>query len=174
MVPRPHLTERMSPMIKKLDKAISKISKFADQISQYLLIVLVIILVANMISRPIYKPFVWVYDLACLLPVAIISLCLPFCFIQGGLIEIDLLTQKFPKPVRVVLAVVMDLVSLGVIGFVNWCEWKYMVRIISQGITSTTVHIPYWPFAVCMFIGFCLFFLALLMDFIKKITGGKE
>lgn len=161
-------------MRKKIEKVISKVSEFADIVSRYALVVLVFILVANMIARPIYHPFIWVYDTAGLLAVAIISLCLPFCYIQGGLIKIDLLTQKFPKPVQIALEAICDLAGLGIMAFITWCEWKYMLRMISQSITSTTVHIPHWPFAVCLVLGFCLFFLALLMDFLKKITGRDE
>lgn len=116
--------------------------------------------------------------------VGILLICLAACAFSYTQrlkqhIRVDLLTSHFPVKVRLALDIITNLIALLVISGIAWqmfvAAQRYLLHLQGGSPVSVTLEIPWSPFIIILGVGFVIFALILLADFIGDILKvGKK
>ena len=90
-------------------------------------------------------------------------------------IVVDILSDKFPAPVKRVLDRVSYVLILAFFSVVSWQTFVYGVRLLRTGELSETLKIAYHPFVFLVGFGFAVLALTVLLDLIETVwTRGEK
>ena len=102
-----------------------------------------------------------------LLGLVIIVFSLPFTQTQRGHIEIDLLTERFPKGAQKIVGSMVSLLGITLFALITWQMFRFAQTIRIVGRITETLEIPLYPFAYGAAICFFTVFLILVLQFLK-------
>jgi len=90
-------------------------------------------------------------------------------------IVVDILSDKFPAPVKRVLDRVSYALILVFFSVVSWQTFVYGKRLLRTGELSETLKIAYYPFVFLVGIGFAVLALTVLLDLVETVwTRGEN
>ena len=89
-------------------------------------------------------------------------------------IVVDILSEKFPAPVRRVLDGASHAITLVLFSIISWQTFVYGKRLLQTGELSETLKIAYHPFVFLTSLGFAALALTLLLDLLETIWIKKE
>jgi TRAP-type C4-dicarboxylate transport system permease small subunit len=99
---------------------------------------------------------------------------LPYVQKMRGHVNVDLIPNMLPRPLRRLLAAFVLLVSMAVIGVMGWHGWELFHIAWVRGWTSESVWgAPLWVPFLAMPLGFGLFLLQLIADLFDALAGGE-
>lgn len=136
-----------------------------------ILLVLVLVVVANAVSRIIYVPFVGTTEIVSWLAALITAFGLGFTQLQQGYVEIDALVEKFPVSLQRLIKGIMLFISMCFFALVVWQLCIYALKVNANGNLSETMGIIFYPLIFLVALGFLGLTLALLVDFLKELIG---
>ena len=85
---------------------------------------------------------VWQTEFVVYALVAATFLGSPFVLLEGGHVNVDLLPNAMPRPVRLVMNVAAGLVGLAFAALLAWSGWIYFEEAWTNGWTTDTVWAP--------------------------------
>ena len=90
-------------------------------------------------------------------------------------IVVDILSEKFPAPVKRVLDRISYILILVFFSIVSWQTFVYAKRLMRTGELSETLKIAYYPFVFLVGIGFAVLSLTSFLDLIETFwTRGEK
>ena len=84
-------------------------------------------------------------------------------------IVVDILSDKFPAPVKRVLDRVSYALILAFFSIVSWQTFVYGKRLLVTGEMSETLRIAYYPFVFLVSAGFAVLALTVLLDLAETV-----
>jgi len=119
-------------------------------------------------------PYRGTYELVGFLGAIVIAFALGYTQKRKDHIVVDILTEKFPKHVNRILDAINYLVTTLFFALVSWQVWVWGRKISASGEVSETLKIVFHPFIYTVSLGFAVFSLTLIIDFLKNFKGKEE
>lgn len=118
---------------------------------------------------------IWQTEAVVYLMIAATLVGLPYVQRRRGHVNVDLLPRMLPPKGRFALAVLVQLISLLVIGLIAWKSYDFWHEAWDWGERSDTVWgVKLWIPYLAMPIGFGLFLLQLLADLLLLLLGYEK
>lgn len=146
-------------------------SRFAE-LCGYFLIVMMLLLITDFISRAMYRPIQGVAELAVFVLVAVVYLGTPHCEQVRGHVNVTAITSRLPQKARQPLKVIVYLISFSFLILFVFSVGRSLIQAYkSNESIAGTVPIVVWPVKLSIFIG-CLFYC--LQVFLNSIEEIKK
>lgn len=152
-------------MLEKVKKTISLIDEIAFGLSASVLTLLTAVSVFN--RYILSKPIMWSEEVQMILIVWTTFFGGSVAFREKGHIAVDLLVEKFPKKVQMVIEVLIWIIVAYSVTWIGQLQVKRMFTMKRAGLSSNILHFPSWiSYAVVAF--------ACLLMLIGHIINGIE
>jgi TRAP-type C4-dicarboxylate transport system permease small subunit len=151
-----------------------RVSQFFAVISGSAVILMMLLIVINASKRTFSSPILGTTEMVGWLAAISISFALGYTQIHRGHVDIDLLVIKFPESLQKLLRIVVSFLSLAFFAIVGWQLLQYAMTLSANNNISQTLGVIFYPFVILSSIGFMVFVLVLLNDFITELKGGSK
>ncbi len=162
--------------IGRIQRVLDKITAGVSWVGAGALILMVLIVVANVVGRYLFrKPVLGAVEMVGLLTVITVFCVLAFTEAKGAHIVVDILVSRLHGRTKEILASIMAL--LGAVFFIimGWQGWNLVLSNLSPFVRVTGVlSIPFAPFMLIMAFGFVLFGLELFVHVFNPASGKKQ
>jgi len=119
-------------------------------------------------------PYRGAYELVGFLGAIVIAFALGYTQKRKDHIVVDILTEKFPKRVNRILDGINYLITTIFFSVVSWQVFIWGMKISKSGEVSETLKIIFHPFIFSVSLGFALFSLTLVIDFLRNFQSREE
>jgi len=135
---------------------------------------LMVLATGNVVLRMFSMPYRGAYEIVSFLGAVVIAFALGFTQKTKGNIVVDILTDRFPKNVQIVIDKIADLVIMIFFGLACWQIFVWGIKIVESREVSETLKIPFHPFVFAVAIGFAMLSFTAFVDFLKKLFREEE
>jgi TRAP-type C4-dicarboxylate transport system permease small subunit len=157
----------------RIEAAIHAASKAISYVSGVALVLMVIAVLVDVITREIGASVPGNIDIAELLLVLVAYLAIPYTYAIKGHIRVDLVYRRLSPRVKGILDSITHLLAIGAYGFIVWAmadrAWSIFTSAESEPLTLA-LEIPIVPFFIVIAFATLLLCLELLVDFTKAIV----
>ena len=154
-----------------LKKVIFPISMVLTVISMLAIIFAILVVVADVILRRVFRaPILGSHDLTMLAFSIIVFLPLGWQAFNDGHIELDFLVKKFPLKVQRTLEVIMTFMTTVLLGLMSWRLLALGIMFQERDVATSILQIPQSPFVFLASLGSIILTLAFLVRFLKSIS----
>lgn len=159
--------------IKKFVAGIDRMSDLMGQIVKYLILVLIFVLCFEVVARYVFgKPTIWAMETSKMVFGSIGSLCWGYTLKIGGHVRVDLFYTKFSKKWKAIVDVALTALFLFPIEFIlmyTGYKWAFFALKVNERMVDSSWLPPSAPFRFILAIGFTLFFIQTIAEFLKNI-----
>jgi len=128
----------------------------------------------NVVARFFFNaPYRGAYELVGFFGAIVIAFALGYTQKRKDHIVVDILTEKFPKGVNKILDGVNYFITTIFFAIVSWQVFVWGMKISKSGEVSETLKIIFHPFVYSVAVGFAIFSLTLIIDFLKNFKSKK-
>jgi TRAP-type C4-dicarboxylate transport system permease small subunit len=138
------------------------------------LLALTLLATMNVALRIFQVPVGGTYEVVSFLGAIVTAGALGYTQKRKDHIVVDILSEKFPAPVKRVLDRVSYTLTLLFFSVVSWQTFVYGKRLLRTGELSETLKIAYYPFVFLVGIGFAVLALTILLDLIETVWTPEE
>ena len=136
---------------------------------------LTLLATANVGLRIVRAPVSGTYEIVSFLGAIVTAGALGYTQKRKDHIVVDILSEKFPAPVKRILDGVSHAATLLLFSIVSWQTFTYGRRLMQTGELSETLKVAYYPFVFLVSLGFAVLALTLLLDLLETVwTGGAR
>lgn len=160
----------MMTVLDKLDRLLGRILL---AMSGAAVLALMLLATGNVVLRIFHAPFRGTYEIVSFLGAIGVAFALASTQRKKGHIVVDILSARYPRPVRRLVDALSAAVSALFFGIVAWQVWVWGGRIMASGEVSETLKVIYHPFVFAVAAGFGLLTLTCLLD-IPRAFGADE
>jgi len=152
--------------VKAIWKVAHPTSRWFDYGGAGFLFVLMVLVMAHVIGRYIFAfPVPGSVELIEFLMVLVVFLGFAECAVQRGNVSVDLFVDRLPKKAQAVIDTVTCFLSIGIVSLITWQSAVQAKVLWQSGHVSGVLHIPHYPFAILMVLGWAAFDLVLVAHF---------
>ena len=128
----------------------------------------------NVVLRFFFNaPYRGAYELVGFMGALVIAFALGYTQKRKDHIVVDILTAKFPKRVNKILDRINYFVTTIFFIIVSWQVFVWGMKISKSGEVSETIKIIFHPFVYSVSLGFAVFSLTLILDFMKNFRSRE-
>jgi len=131
------------------------------------LLALTLLATMNVALRIFRVPVSGAYEVVSFLGAVVTAGALGYTQKRKDHIVVDILSDKFPAPVKRVLDRVSYALILVFFSIVSWQTFVYGKRLLVTGELSETLKIAYYPFVFLVGFGFAVLALTVLLDLVE-------
>jgi TRAP-type C4-dicarboxylate transport system permease small subunit len=159
---------------------LEKINVFLNRTLMFLGSVAVLLLMSiatvNAFLRIPFIKSTWrgAYESVGFLGAIVIAFALGYTQKRKDHIVVDILTEKFPKRVNRILDGINYFITTIFFAIVAWQVFVWGVKISKSGEVSETLKIIFHPIIYCVALGFAVFSLTLIIDFLKNLKSKEN
>ncbi len=159
---------------------LEKVNVFLNKILMVLGSIAVLLLMTIATTNAFLRiPFIkstWrgAYETVGFLGAIVIAFALGYTQKRKDHIVVDILTEKFPKRVSRVLDAISYFITTIFFAIVSWQVFVWGMKISKSGEVSETLKIVFHPIIYCVALGFAVFSLTLIIDFLKSLKGKEN
>ena len=158
-----------------IDKTVHFIARWLNWLAASAIVAVMVIVCVNVFGRGIFgAPLKGTVDIVSLLGAFVISGAIAYTQVLKGHIRITLFIEILPRPIRTILACLMDLVGMILFGIISWQTILFAKGTHEIGELSEVLKIPIAPFAVMVSVGCMALTLVLLADLIGLLSKGAK
>ena len=158
--------------LERINNFLNKILLFSGSVAVLLLMSLATV---NVVLRFFFNaPYRGAYELVGFLGAVVIAFALGTTQKGKDHIVVDILTSKFPKRVNRILDGINYFITTIFFAIVSWQVFIWGTKILKSGEVSETLKIVFYPFIYSVSLGFAVFSLTLIVDFVKNVQSKKE
>lgn len=150
-----------------------KLSKGLSLIGVVVLSAMMTLTCADVVLRYFGHPIKGAFDLVGIFGGIILALPLAASYMNGYQISMTAISIR-QNCLRILIAVVVKLVSIGTIGLIAWRCVALGNQLWDQGRVSDTLGISVHPFLYIACFGFAVYLYALVIDFVNFCKKGTE
>jgi len=114
------------------------------------------------------------YETVGFLGAIVIAFALGYTQKRKDHIVVDILTEKFPKRVNRILDGINYFITTIFFAIVSWQVFVWGMKISKSGEVSETLKIMFHPFVYSVSLGFAVFSLTLIIDFLKNFKSKEN
>ena|SRR3990172_1161265 len=133
------------------------------------LLALTLLATMNVALRIFRVPVSGAYEVVSFLGAVVTAGALGYTQKRKDHIVVDILSDKFPAPVKRVLDRVSYALILAFFSIVSWQTFVYGKRLLVTGEMSETLRIAYYPFVFLVSAGFAVLALTVLLDLAETV-----
>jgi TRAP-type C4-dicarboxylate transport system permease small subunit len=157
--------------LEKIDDFLNKILLIVGSVAVLCLMSLATV---NVVLRFFFSaPYRGAYELVGFMGAIVIAFALGYTQKRKDHIVVDILTEKFPKRVNRVLDGVNYFITTIFFILVSWQVFIWGMKISKSGEVSETLKIIFHPFIYSVSLGFAVFSLTLIIDFLKNFQSEE-
>jgi len=138
------------------------------------LLTLTLLATLNVALRIFQVPVSGTYEVVSFLGAIVTAGALGYTQKRKDHIVVDILSEKFPAPVKRVLDRVSYVIILVFFSIVSWQTFVYGKRLLATGELSETLKIAYYPFVFLVSIAFAVLALTIFLDLIETFWTREE
>ena len=155
-------------------KVIKKINYYLNYVSSFFLAFLMLMTVADVVSRKIFNsPIMGTYELTLLLITIVVYLGFAHANDFKEHVVIDVLYEVLPRAGKFIFSVISSLLNLALACTMCYAIYNYIFRLYASGGVTASLKIPLWPFAVVAVVGMAGLVLSIIGDFILIFVERK-
>lgn len=136
------------------------------------LLALVLLATANVGLRILRVPASGTYEVVSFLGAIVTAGALGYTQKRKDHIVVDILSEKFPGPVKRALDGVNYALTMVLFSLISWQTFLWGSKLWRSGELSETLKIAYYPFVYCVGLGFAVLAVTLFLDLLE--TFRKE
>ena len=159
-------------LLKRIVTFIDAMSMKAGHAVKYLIPILILVLCFEVVSRYVFdKPTVWVLETSMMLFGTIGALCWGYTLKIGGHVRVDVFYTMLPKWWKAFIDVLLTLLLLfpfQLILIKSGIKWALFSIKTGEKFVESSWLPPTAPFRIIITIGFILFFIQAISEFIKN------
>ena len=133
------------------------------------LLALTLLATTNVALRIFQVPASGTYEVVSFLGAIVTAGALGYTQKRKDHIVVDILSDKFPAPVKRILDRVSHALILVFFSIVSWQTFVYGKRLMVTGELSETLKIAYYPFVFLVSAGFAVLALTILLDLVETV-----
>ncbi len=156
--------------IEKMDYILNRILLILGGIAVLMLMALA---TANVILRLFQMPYEGTYEIVSFLGAIVIAFALGYSQKRKDHIVVDILTERFSKRTNRILDMINYCITMIFFAVVAWQVYLFGIKIHESREVSETLKIVYYPFILSVAVGFAVFSLTLVIDFLKTFFPGR-
>ncbi|MCF8143461.1 MAG: TRAP transporter small permease [Deltaproteobacteria bacterium] len=157
---------KLSEHFLKIEQVVNAIGRILNYGGVAFLFVLMLLVVVHVIGRYFFSlPILGSVELIEFLMVLVVFLGLAECASKRGNVAVEILVDLMPKRVQVVIDTVTSFLSVIIVSLITWQSVIQVTSFLESGHVSGVHHIPYYPFAILMVLGWAAFDLVLIVHF---------
>jgi len=138
------------------------------------LLALTLLATMNVALRIFQVPVGGTYEVVSFLGAIVTAGALGYTQKRKDHIVVDILSEKFPVPVKRLLDRVSYALILVFFSIVSWQTFVYGKRLLRTGELSETLKIAYYPFVFLVSLGFAVLALTVFLDLIGTVWTREE
>ena len=138
------------------------------------LLLLVLLATGNVALRLFHIPFAGTYEVVSFLGALVTAGALAHTQRRRDHIMVDILTDRFPQPVRRFLGVVSDGLTACLFGIAAWQVYRWGEKLRDSGELSETLQLKFYPFVYGVAAGFALLTLVLALQMFRALLRKAE
>ena len=155
-------------------KVIKKINYYLNYISSFFLAFLMLMTVADVVSRRFFNsPIIGTYELTLLLITVVVYLGFAHSNDFKEHVVIDVVYEILPNIGKKVMSVVASLFNLALASVMGYAVFNHIFRLYDSGAVTPSLKIPLWPFAIVAAVGMTGLILSIIGDFILIFWEGR-
>ena len=97
------------------------------------------------------------------------SFAVVYCAYEKGHVSVDVVFDRLPKSLQLVLACIISFLLLILLILFSWQNVLYIKELYNQRIVSAILYIPTYPFVAAVAISFIGSCVVVLIDFIETL-----
>ena len=137
-------------------------------------IVMVLVTVDVLMRRLLDMPIRGSFEISTLLLIIMVFCSVAYVMTIKGHVVVDVFTNRYPQRFQGALSVIALFLSLIIVGLMCWGGILYGLEQQEVGETSALLGIPVAPFVFVIGLGCGLFFLVIIIQFIRIFAKVKE
>jgi TRAP-type C4-dicarboxylate transport system permease small subunit len=160
-------------MMTTLDRIDNLLGRVLLALSGAAVLALMLLATGNVVLRIFHAPFRGTYEIVSFLGAIGVAFALASTQRGRGHIVVDILSSRYPRPVRRLIDALSAAISAVFFGIAAWQVSVWGMRIMAAGEVSETLKVVYHPFIFGVAAGFGLLTLTCLLD-IPRAFGRDE
>ncbi len=153
-------------------KILDSLSRWMGYVSAMAIIVLMLLVVADVCGRYFFNsPIKGGAELATFIMVIVVFPSLAWAAIKKMHVKVDLVMERFPPRVQIIVDCITIIIALGVYIVITW---QSIVRSMAISEISSMLRIPHEPFYWTMTVGWAVFCLSIVALAIQNITKAVK
>lgn len=161
-------------MIDRLEKFNSLLNRLLVVLGGAALLGMTLLATGNILLRIFNIPYRGAYEVVSFMGALVIAFALGYTQQKRDHIVVDILSGKFPRPLKRLLDSVYYLVTAALFGVVSRQIYLWGMKIKESGELSETLKIVYYPFVFCVAAGFAILALTLVIQLLKSLAPREE
>jgi TRAP-type C4-dicarboxylate transport system permease small subunit len=154
----------------RFEAIVQSLSRVCDRIARGAVVAMMLVVVANIVLRALWRPIYFTFDVVMLLCSVVVAFALGYCAIQGGHVYVELFVQRFPPRAQAIIDSITGILGFSLFVMIAWQCWVYGTDIWRSGEVSMSVRLPLYPFMYGVGLGCAVLSLVVLVDLIKSLT----
>jgi TRAP-type C4-dicarboxylate transport system permease small subunit len=154
----------------RFEKFVSKTSFWFNRISQWALAVMMLVVIANMVTRLFGHPVPGTYEITGYLGAVVIGFALAWCGALGHHIALTMAVDKLPERPRAIVSIVTGILSVGFLLLAVWQLWRMGMDSMQMGELSPDLRFSFYPLIWGVALGCLLLSLVFLVNVLKTLT----
>ena len=165
-------------VIEAFEKRLTSLNKKLALLGASFLLIEMFLTTTNIVGRYLFsKPIRSTYEVCQLFMLIVLSLCWAYTESVGGHVRVDIFEVFFPRLLRRILSIVMQLLGLVAFVILTWSLVVTGIQFNKIGSNTDALEIPYSPFAFLMALGATLTVIVILLGFyhvFKKLNDKSN
>lgn len=153
---------------------VGRISKALSVIGVCCMVGMMLVVVANIISRFFDVPILGTYEAVELAAVPMVAFALGYCALTQNHVVVSIVLTRLRQSVRTILGVVTTLLSLGIWVLIAWQGAKYARQQWLVGEGTYVMGWPIYPLRYVFVLGVIVFCLVLFVDLFKALREVRK
>lgn len=139
-----------------------------------LIALFVCMILATFFRYIVNSSLTWVEELGCYLFIWFSLVGVAYSTKEGIHLRVDVFVNVMPKPIRVLLGFVSEIVLTAFFCYMSVEGMKSIISIMGSGTTSPALRIPMWIVYTSFWLGCVLSLIRLVQRWIKKLLNRKD
>ena len=157
-----------------IERIVNSITKFFDKVSQAGVFAMLVLVLANILGRKVWKPIYGAFDYACFISAILVAFAIPYCGMKRGHIRVEMFVERFPGRVQGIIDSITNIFSLGIFFLITWQCVVFANDMRRSGELSMTSLAPFYPYIYAIAFGIGLLCIVILIDLIKSLIKAVK
>jgi len=153
------------------ERAIRLISRILNIVGGVFLMIMMVLTVANIISRAVYVPILGTPEIVGYALVIVVGFGLAYTALDDGHVTVELLVSRFSQRVQTIINIVISLLGIGVFAVIAWQSAMYGWKQTLLGEYAAVLKFPIPPLRYIFVFGCIVLCLVLALHLYKSIVA---
>jgi TRAP-type C4-dicarboxylate transport system permease small subunit len=146
--------------MEKFEKSIRWLSQWFDKIAQIGLVLMMLVVVVNVLSRALWQSLPGTFEIAGYLGVIVVGFGLAYCGVRDGFVAITVVTERFSRRTQAIISIIVGILNVCLFLVGAWYLMKWATDMVHAGEVSPSLRFSFYPLVyIC---GLCCLLLSLV------------